>query len=173
MEIIVAQYAARKKDRDDSPYEDQVVKIFRCSKVVKGGRNFSFAALVVVGNRAGEVGYGYGKANEVPPSVEKAIKEARRTVNKVNLNGSTVPHQVIGRFGATKIVLVPADPGTGVIAGSSARPVLELAGVHDVLTKVYGSTNPKNVVKATMNALKSLRSREEIEKLRGVTISTS
>ena len=163
--------AARNIEENSSGLEEQVVKIFRCSKVVKGGRNFSFAALVVVGNRNGEVGFGYGKANEVPPSVEKAIKEGRRTLNKVNLEGNTIPHQVTGRFGATRIVLIPADPGTGVIAGGSARPVLELAGVHDVLSKIYGSTNPRNVVKATMNALLSLKSREAIEKLRGVTIS--
>ena len=165
--------AARNLEENSSAFEEHVVKIFRCSKVVKGGRNFSFAALVVIGNRNGQVGFGYGKANEVPPSVEKAIKEARKTLETVNLKGSTIPHQVKGRFGATRIVLIPADPGTGVIAGGSARAVLELAGVHDVLTKIYGSTNPKNVVKATMNALLSLRSREEIEKLRGVTISAS
>ena len=163
--------AARNIEENSSGLEEQVVKIFRCSKVVKGGRNFSFAALVVVGNRNGEVGFGYGKANEVPPSVEKAIKEGRKTLNKINLEGNTIPHQVTGRFGSTSIVLIPADPGTGVIAGGSARPVLELAGVHDVLSKIYGSTNPRNVVKATMNALLSLKSREEIQKLRGVTIS--
>ncbi len=163
--------AARNIEENSSGLEEQVVKIFRCSKVVKGGRNFSFAALVVVGNRNGEVGFGYGKANEVPPSVEKAIKEGRKSLNKVNLEGNTIPHQVTGRFGSTQIVLIPADPGTGVIAGGSARPVLELAGVHDVLSKIYGSTNPRNVVKATMNALLSLKSREDIEKLRGVTIS--
>jgi len=168
----VAQ-AARNLEDSNTPMEEHVVKIFRCSKVVKGGRNFSFAALVVVGNRNGQVGFGYSKANEVPPSVEKAIKEAKKSMEVVNLSGSTIPHQVSGRFGATKITLVPADRGTGVIAGGSARAVLELAGVHDVLTKIYGSTNPKNVVKATMNALLSLRSREEIEKLRGVTISAS
>ncbi len=160
------------QDSPDNPYEEQMVKIFRCSKVVKGGRNFSFAALMVVGNRDGEVGFGYGKANAVPQAIEKATKEARKSLNKINLLGTTIPHQVKGRFGATRIVLVPASPGTGVIAGVSSRAVLELAGVHDVLTKVYGSTNPKNVVKATMNALKSLCSREQIEELRGVTIAS-
>ncbi|MBN1763831.1 MAG: 30S ribosomal protein S5 [Sedimentisphaerales bacterium] len=153
-----------------SPYEDQVVKIYRCSTVVKGGRRFSFAGLVVVGNRAGEVGIGYGKANEVPPAVEKAIKEARKSIVKVNLLGSTIPHEVAGHFGATKVVLIPADDGTGVIAGASARAVLDLAGVKNVLTKVYGSTSPKNVVKATMNALLSLCSKEQIETLRGVKL---
>ncbi|MBN2064780.1 MAG: 30S ribosomal protein S5 [Sedimentisphaerales bacterium] len=165
--------AARNQEDSNNALEDHVVKIFRCSKVVKGGRNFSFAALVVVGNRKGEVGFGYAKANEVPPSVEKAIKEARRSLQAIQLSGSTIPHMVKGRFGATSIVLVPADPGTGIIAGGSASAVLRLVGVNDVLTKIYGSTNPKNVVKATMNALLSLRSRETIEKLRGTNISAS
>lgn len=158
---------------DESPYQSEVVKVYRCSTVVKGGRRFSFAGLVVVGNRAGEVGYGYGKANEVPPAVEKATKEARKNLVKVNLLGSTIPHQVIGQFGATKVVLIPASEGTGVIAGAAVRAVLELAGVHDVLTKTYGSTSAKNVVKATLNALQNLSSRELIEKLRGVSIPVS
>ena len=157
--------------QEESPYEEQVVKVYRCSTVVKGGRRFSFAALVVVGDRNGTVGLGYGKANEVPPAVEKAIKEARKNIVPVSLSGRTIPHEVVGRFGATKVVLLPASEGTGVIAGASAQSVLELAGVHDVLTKVYGSTSPKNVVKATMNALKLLLSRKQVEKLRGVTIS--
>lgn len=167
----MAQFNPQKKGFEESSgLEERVVKVYRCSTVVKGGRRFSFAALVVVGNRNGEVGFGYGKANEVPPSVEKAMKEARRNLVKINLLGSSIPHRVIGRFGATRVLLMPASEGTGVIAGSSARSVLELAGVHDVLTKVYGSTSPKNVVKATMNALKSLISREQVEQLRGVTI---
>lgn len=147
------------------------MKVYRCSTVVKGGRRFSFAALVVVGDRNGSVGLGYGKANEVPPAVEKAIKEARKNVVPINLLGTTIPHQVAGRFGATKVVLVPASEGTGVIAGSAARAVLELAGVHDVLTKVFGSTSAKNVVKATMKALTSLCSKEQVEKLRGLSIN--
>lgn len=155
---------------NESPYEEQVVKVYRCSTVVKGGRRFSFAALVVVGNRQGQVGFGYGKANEVPPAVEKAIKAARRNVKDINLSGTTIPHQVTGRFGATQVRLIPASEGTGVIAGSATRAVLELAGVHNVLTKVYGSTGAKNVVKATVNALNELCSREQIEKLRGVKL---
>jgi len=150
--------------------EDTVVKIYRTAKVVKGGRRFGFAALVVVGDRKGTVGIGYGKAKEVPLSVEKGIKEAKKNMMQINLKGRTLPHQAIGWHGASKIVLVPAAPGTGVIAGNSARAVLELAGVADVLTKCYGSTSPKNVVKATMNALFSLRTREQIEQLRGVKL---
>lgn len=158
---------------EQKPFEDQVVKVYRCSTVVKGGRRFSFAALVAVGNRAGQVGIGYGKANEVPPSVEKAVKDARKAVISINLKGKTLPHPVQGHFGATKVTLVPASPGTGVIAGAAVRAVLELAGVKDVLSKVYGSTGAKNVVKATMNALSKLQSREEVEKLRGVSIQAS
>ena len=170
----MARFEQKSQRRDDdSPYEDQVVKVYRCSTVVKGGRRFSFAGLVVVGNREGQVGFGYGKANEVAGALEKGIKEARRSIVDISLAGHTIPHMVEGNFGATKVRLVPAGEGTGVIAGASARAVLELAGVHNVLTKVYGSTSPKNVVKATMNALKNLCSREQIEKLRGVKIQAS
>jgi len=150
--------------------EDTVVKIFRCSKVVKGGRRFSFAALVVIGDREGTVGIGYGKANEVPLAVEKAIKDAKKSLHKIVLVGRTIPYQVNGKYRATKVTLVPASPGTGVIAGSSARAVLELSGVQDVLTKVYGSCSAKNVVKATMDGLLRLRSKETVESLRGVEV---
>ncbi len=156
--------------QDEKILEDTVVKIFRCAKVVKGGRRFSFAALVVVGDRAGTVGMGYGKANEVPLAVEKGIKDAKKILHKIPLVGRTIPHQVIGKYRATKVVLVPASPGTGVIAGSSARAVLEYTGVQDVLTKVYGSTSAKNVVKATLNGLLKLRSKEMVEALRGVEV---
>ena len=156
--------------QEEQPLEDTVVKVFRCSKVVKGGRRFSFAALVVVGDRGGTVGVGYGKANEVPMAVEKGIKDARKKLQSIPLVGRTIPHQVNGRYRATKIVLVPASPGTGVIAGSSARAVLELSGVQDVLTKVYGSTSAKNVVKATLDGLLKLRSKEMVESLRGVEV---
>ena len=155
---------------EESPFEEQVVKVYRCSTVVKGGRRFSFAALVVVGDRNGSIGIGYGKANEVPPAVEKAIKDAKKSIVKVNLLGTSIPHQVSAKYRASKIVLVPASEGTGVIAGSAARAILELAGVHDVLTKVYGSTSAKNVVKATLQALNSLCNREEISELRGVPV---
>jgi small subunit ribosomal protein S5 len=156
--------------QEEQPLEDTIVKVFRCAKVVKGGRRFSFAAVVVVGDRAGTVGIGYGKANEVPLAVEKGIKDAKKSLHKIALFGRTIPYQVSGKYGATKITLVPASPGTGVIAGSSARAVLELSGVQDVLTKVYGSTSAKNVVKATLGALLKLRSKETIESLRGVEV---
>jgi len=150
--------------------EETVVKVYRCAKVVKGGRRFSFAALVVVGDRAGTVGIGYGKANEVPLAVEKGIKDAKKSLHKIPLVGRTIPHQINGKYRATKITIVPASPGTGVIAGSSARAVLEYAGVQDVLTKVYGSTSAKNVVKATLDGLLKLRGKETVESLRGVTV---
>ena len=158
--------------QEEQPLEDTVVKVFRCSKVVKGGRRFSFAALVVIGDRAGTVGVGYGKANEVPLAVEKGIKDAKKSLHKIAMDRRTIPYQVEGKYRATKITLVPASPGTGVIAGSSARAVLEFAGVQDVLTKVYGSTSAKNVVKATLNGLLKLRSKEMVESLRGVQVET-
>jgi small subunit ribosomal protein S5 len=158
-------------EQEEKPLEDTVVKIYRCSKVVKGGRRFSFAALVVVGDRAGTVGIGYGKANEVPRAVEKAVKDAKKDLHKIALLDRTIPHRVNGKYRATKITLVPASPGTGVIAGSSARAVLEYAGVQDVLTKVYGSSSAKNVVKATLEGLLKLRSKETVESLRGVAVN--
>lgn len=161
----------RLSEQEEKPLEDTVVKVYRCSKVVKGGRRFSFAALVVVGDRAGTVGVGYGKANEVPRAVEKGVKDAKKALHRLALDGRTIPHQVNGKYRATKIALVPASPGTGVIAGSSARAVLEYAGVQDVLTKVYGSTSAKNVVKATLDGLLKLRDKETVESLRGVAIN--
>ena len=160
----------RPGEREESPLEDTVVKVYRCAKVVKGGRRFSFGALVVVGDRKGTVGIGYAKANEVPQAVEKGVKEAKKDLRKIPLLGRTLPHQVMGKFGATRVTLVPASPGTGVIAGLSARAVLEYAGVQDVLTKVYGSTSAKNVLKATMDGLMKLRTKEVIERLRGVEV---
>ncbi len=156
--------------QSETAFEDTVVKIYRCAKVVKGGRRFSFAALVVVGDRNGNVGIGYGKANEVPSAVEKGVKDARKNVMKVALDEGTIPHQVEGRCRATRVKLIPASPGTGVIAGLSSRAVLELAGVHNVLTKIYGSTSPKNVVKAAMDGLSKLKSRQEVAALRGVEL---
>jgi small subunit ribosomal protein S5 len=150
--------------------ESAVVRIYRCSKVVKGGRTFSFGALVVSGDRRGNVGIGYGKANEVPPAVEKASKDARKQMIKVNLKGTTIPHTVKGTSGASTVVLVPARPGTGVTAGKSVRPCVELAGITDILTKAYGSTSPKNLVKACMAALRQLQNVEQVEQLRGVKL---
>lgn len=150
---------------------ERVLKIKRCAAVVKGGRRFSFAALVVVGDGKGKVGFGYGKANEVPPSVQKAQKQANRDSFDVPLVGGTIPHQVIGHFGAAKVILVPADPGTGIIAGPAVRAVCEAAGIKDILTKSFSSNNPSVLVKATFNALKQLRTRDEIERLRGVDLS--
>jgi len=169
--LVRTSNGVKLSDQEEKPLEDTVVKVFRCSKVVKGGRRFSFAALVVIGDRAGTVGVGYGKANEVPQAVEKGIKDAKKSLHKIALVGRTIPHSINGKYRATKVALVPASPGTGVIAGSSARAVLEYAGVQDVLTKVYGSTSAKNVVKATLDGLLKLRNKEMIESLRGVAIN--
>jgi small subunit ribosomal protein S5 len=166
----LAAEAVTRYEQEEKLLEETVVKVFRCAKVVKGGRRFSFGGLVVVGDRAGTVGIGYGKANEVPAAVEKGVKDAKKSMHKIALVGRTIPHQVTGKYRATKVILVPASPGTGVIAGSSARAVLELAGVQDVLTKVYGSTSAKNVVKATLDGLLKLRSKEMVESLRGVEV---
>lgn len=160
----------RQGPEDDSGIETSVVRIYRCSKVVKGGRTFSFGALVVAGDRRGNIGIGYGKANEVPPSVEKATKDARKSMFKVALKGTTIPHTVRGVSGASSVILVPARPGTGVKAGKSVRPCLELAGITDILSKAYGSTSAKNLVKATVAALKRLQNREQVERVRGVQI---
>lgn len=161
----------RDRGGDESGIESSVVRIYRCSKVVKGGRTFSFGALVVVGDRKGNCGIGYGKANEVPMAVEKATKDARKQMFKVNLKGTTVPHISKGTYGASTVILVPARPGTGVTAGKSVRPVLELVGVTDILSKVYGSSSPKNLVKATIAALQALKNREQVEAIRGVKLA--
>lgn len=158
---------------ESSSIESTTVGINRTSATVKGGRRFSFSALVVVGDRHGRVGLGYGKANQVPQSIEKAQKEAKRKMRPFPLQGQTIPHQVDGRFGACGVRLVPASPGTGITAGSAVRAVLEMLGVKDCLTKCYGSTNNINLVKATIEALSKLRRREEIEALRGVELGES
>ncbi len=150
---------------------DKVVKIRRCAAVVKGGRRFSFTALVVVGDGKGKVAAGYGKANEVPPAVDKAIKDGTKNMKPVNLDGTTIPHEVHGHFGAAKVILVPASQGTGVIAGAAVRAVCEACGIHDILTKSTGTSNPTNVVKATIDALLQLRNKNEVERLRGVVLS--
>ncbi len=150
---------------------DKVVKIRRCAAVVKGGRRFSFTALVVVGDGQGKVGWGYGKANEVPPAVEKAVKDGTGKMIEVQLDGTTIPHAIKGRYGAARVVLVPASPGTGVIAGAAVRAVCEACGIRDILTKSFGTTNPINLVKATIGALAELRSQGDVERLRGVSLS--
>ena len=160
-----------KRDDDNNGLEESVIQIYRCSKVVKGGRRFSFAALVVVGDRKGNVGLGYGKANEVPVAVDKAKSDATKNMFKVPLRGSTVPHEILGKSGASSVILVPASEGTGVIAGKKIRPLFELAGIHDMLTKAYGSTSPKNLLKAGVAALKQLRTAETVSALRGVDLS--
>jgi len=158
---------------DKTPGEliDKVVKIRRCAAVVKGGRRFSFTAMVVVGDGQGKVGWGYGKANEVPPAVEKAVKDGSRSLIGVAMEGTSIPHTVKGRYGAAKVILVPAGPGTGVIAGAAIRAVCEACGIKDILTKSFGTNNPINLVKATLSALQQLRSRGEVERLRGVSLS--
>lgn len=168
---------ANQSHRQDSGREsgrgeltDKVIKIKRCAAVVKGGRRFSFAAMVVVGNTRGKVGWGYGKANEVPPSVEKAVKDGSRNMFDVLLEGGTIPHTIKGHYGSAEVILLPASPGTGIIAGAAVRSVCEAVGIHDVLTKSFGSPNPVNLVKATIEALKLLRPRQEVERLRGVSL---
>ncbi|MFM1804459.1 MAG: ribosomal protein [Planctomycetota bacterium] len=155
---------------ETSSIESTTVGVYRTSSTVAGGRRFSFSAMVVVGDRNGRAGVGYAKSNQVPQAIEKAQKEGRRKMSGFQLQSKTIPHMAVGRFGATTVKLMPAAPGTGVIAGAPVRAVLELIGVQDCLTKVYGSSNPKNVVKATMDALGSLRTRQQVEALRGVTL---
>ena len=150
---------------------ERVVQIRRCACVVKGGRRFSFAALVVTGDGNGKVGYGYGKAIEVPLAVEKATKAANRGQKKVSLVGTTIPHEIYGEYRSSKVFLIPARPGTGIIAGECVRAVVEAAGITDILTKSFGSNNPLNLVKATMAGLERLRTMEQVERLRGVSLS--
>lgn len=150
--------------------EDDVVAINRSAAVVKGGRRFSFSALSVVGNRNGLVGIGYGKGREVPGAIEKSVKDARKQIMRVLREGTTIPHATEGIYCSTKVRLLPAAPGTGIIAGKAVRKVLEHAGITDILTKNYGSTNALNVVKATMMALSKLRNREQTAALRGVPL---
>jgi len=153
--------------KPQSDIEEEVVFVNRCAKVVKGGRNFSFSAVVVAGNKAGLVGYGFGKANEVTDAIRKGSEMARKSLFSVTLkDGRTIPHAVNGSYAGGKVMLKPASEGTGVIAGGGMRPVLELAGIHDVLAKSLGSNNKMNVVKATIDALKQLRSAEEIMAIR-------
>ncbi len=160
---------ANRIDPNTLQLKDQVVLIKRVTKVVKGGKNLSFSALVVVGDGAGHVGYGIGKAREVPMAIRKGIESAKKALVKVNLTSTTIPHVVLGRYGAGKVLLKPASEGTGLIAGGAVRAVVEAAGIQNVLTKSLGTTNPHNVVKATMDALLKLRSAEEVASSRGKT----
>ena len=157
-----------REGRGDSP--ENVVQIRRCACVVKGGRRFSFTAMVVVGDKNGHVGWGYGKAVEVPLAVEKAVKVANRSMVDVSIVETTIPHQVVGRYRASKVLLLPARPGTGIIAGECVRAVVESAGYTDILTKSFGSNNPINLVKATFDGLSQLRTREMVARLRGVEV---
>ncbi len=157
-------------DEERGSIDSNTVGVYRTAATVKGGRRFSFSAMVVCGDRQGRVGLGYGKANQVPNAIEKAQKKAKREMREFPLTGTTIPHEVTGRFGACSVRLVPASPGTGVIAGAAVRAVLDLLGVQDCLSKAYGSTNNKNLSKAVIDGLRQLRSRDTIQTLRKVEI---
>src|ERR1700757_4854895 len=159
------------RQQEESDFEDRVIHINRCAKVVKGGRRFSFAAIVVVGDKKGQVGVGLGKAGEVPEAIKKAGKQAKKNLMKIPLEGNTIPHEVIGHFGASQVLMKPAPEGTGIIASSSVRAILEVAGIQNILTKSIRRDNPHNVVRATLQGLKDLRNFADIARARGKTVA--
>jgi small subunit ribosomal protein S5 len=161
---------SQRRDREPQEFEERLVAVNRVAKVVKGGRNFRFTALMVVGDRKGRVGIGQGKAAEIPEAIKKGVEDAKKNLHTVSLSGTTIPHEVKGKFGKGLVLMFPAEEGAGVIAGGSVRALLEMAGVKNIRTKSYGSNNPINVVKAAMAGLVSMRSAEDVAKLRGKTV---
>ena len=168
--MAIGQQMGR-QPQEESEFEDKVIHINRCAKVVKGGRRFSFAAIVVVGDKKGQVGVGLGKAGEVPEAIKKAGKQAKKNLMKVPMDGTTIPHEVMGRFGASQVLMKPAPEGTGIIASSAVRAILEVAGIQNIMTKSIRRDNPHNVVRATLEGLRSLRHMSDIAKARGKTVA--
>jgi small subunit ribosomal protein S5 len=167
----MARDGFREEEQQDNQFEERVVSINRVTKVVKGGRRFRFAALVVIGNKQGHIGFGTGKASEVPDAIKKAVEDAKTNMITVPIVGTTIPHAITGNYGAGKVFLKPASEGTGIIAGGAVRAVFELAGVNDILSKCIGSRTPINMVRATFEGLKELRTAETVAKLRGVDVA--